>query len=98
MESKEIKILWSNRAVKSLETIYDFYFELSEQGAENIRKDILKTVSNLLYVEQYQIDEINIEYRRMVVRHYKIIYKVTEKSILILNIFDTRQDPSKSKI
>ena len=98
MEKKEIIILWSKRASKSLESIFNYYFQLSEPGAERIRKDILKTVSTLRFVEQYQIDELNPEYRRMIVRHYKVIYKVKKQSILILNIFDTRQDPSKSKL
>ncbi len=98
MENKEITILWSKRASKSLENIFNYYFNLSNQSAERIRKDILKTVSSLRFVEQYQVDEINPDYRRMVIRHYKIIYKVKKQSILILDIFDTRQDPAKSKL
>lgn len=98
MEKKEIVIQWSKRASKSLESIFNYYFQLSEQSAERIRKDILKTVSTLRFVEQYQVDELNPEYRRMIVRHYKIVYKVKKQSILILNIFDTRQDPSKGKL
>jgi plasmid stabilization system protein ParE len=98
MEKKEITILWSKRASKSLASIFNYYFSLSKQSAERIRKDILKTVSTLRFVEQYQVDELNPDYRRMIVRHYKIVYKVKKQSILILNIFDTRQDPSKRKL
>ncbi len=68
------------------------------QSAERIRTDILEKVSTLRFVNQYQIDEINPAYRRIIVRHYKVVYKVEKQTILILNIFDTRQDPSKSKI
>ena len=98
MENKKITILWSKRAGKSLENIFNYYFKLSEPSAERIRKDNLKTVATLRFVEQYQVDEINTEYRRMVIRHYKIVYKVKRNAILILNIFDTRQDPSKGKL
>jgi hypothetical protein len=56
MEKKEIIILWSKRASKSLESIFNYYLPLSEQSAERIRKDILATVSSLHFVEQYQID------------------------------------------
>lgn len=98
MDKEKITIQWSKRASKSLESIFNYYFQLSEQSAERIRKEILKTVSTLRFVEQYQVDELNTEYRRMIVRHYKIIYKVKNKRVLILNIFDTRQDPSKSKL
>ncbi len=98
MERKEITILWSLDAIDSLESIFDYYFDLSPQNAERIRKDILEKVSTLRFVKQYQIDEINPDYRRIIVRHYEVVYKVEKQSILILNIFDTRQDPEKSKI
>ena len=98
MENKEITILWSADAAQNLERIFNYYFDLSEQSAERIRKDILEKVRTLRFVKQYQIDEINPEYRRIIVRHYKVVYKVEKQTIMILNIFDTRQDPSKSKI
>jgi len=98
VETKEITILWSIAAKDSLESIYDYYFQFSERAAERIRKDILDKVYTLRFIKQYQIDEINPEYRRIIARHYKIVYKVESQTILILNIFDTRQDPAKSKI
>ncbi len=98
MESKKITILWSKRAENNLEKIFNYYFDLSEQVAERIRKDILRTVSSLHFIEQYQVDEINPDYRRMIVRHYKIIYKVKKNQLFIINIFDNRQHPKKSKI
>ena len=98
MENKEIIILWSTDAAESLERIFKYYFDLSEQSAERIRKDILEKVGTLRFVKQYQIDDINPEYRRIIVRHYKVVYKVEKQTIMVLNIFDTRQDPAKSKM
>ena len=98
MENQEIAILWSSDAAKSLESIFDYYFDLSPQSAERIRKDILQKVGTLRFVKQYQIDEINPDYRRITIRHYKVVYKVEMQKVFILNIFDTRQDPAKSKI
>jgi plasmid stabilization system protein ParE len=98
VENKEIIILWSIDAEDDLESIFDYYFKLSEQSAERIRKDILEKISTLRFVKQYQIDEVNPNYRRIIVGHYKVVYKAEKQTILILNIFDTRQDPTKSKI
>ena len=98
MENKEIKILWSEDAENSLESIFDYYFQFSEKVAERMRTNILDKISTLRFVKQYQIDEINPDYRRIIVKHYKVVYKVQKKTILILNIFDTRQDPAKSKL
>ena len=62
-----------------------------------LRKDILKARREVAFEKQYQADEIQPEYRRIIVRHYKLLYKQKEGRILILSIFDTRQDPMKQK-
>jgi len=47
----------------------------------------------LVFAKQYQQDEIEPEFRRIIVRHYKLIYTIEEDTIWILRIFDTRKDP-----
>ncbi|WP_396185481.1 type II toxin-antitoxin system RelE/ParE family toxin [Flavobacterium sp.] len=94
---KPIEILWDNQAKSDLKLIFEFIKIKSIQGAKNVVKDIIKQSKNIHYPEQYQVDEIIGEpYRRMVVRDYKIIYKIhSETEIRILQIFDTRQNPIK---
>lgn len=62
--------------------------------------DILSETKNIKFAQQYQVDEILGEpYRRIVVRNYKIIYKVhSDIEIRILQIFDTRQNPIQLKV
>lgn len=50
-------------------------------------------------MEQYQVDEfLGVPFRRIIVRHYKIIYKVQSKTeIRILKIFNTRQHHNRLK-
>lgn len=62
-------------------------------------RDIVLQSKNIHFVAQYQIDEFLGEpYRRMIVRDYKIIYKIhSDTEIRILQIFDTRQDLIKLK-
>ncbi len=71
----------------------------SLQNVINVRTDIIEASKNIIFVEQYQIDEFLGEpYRRMVVRHFKIIYKIQSKTqIRILQIFDTYQNPNRLK-
>jgi len=94
---KPINIYWDNEAKSDLKLIFKFIKIKSIQGAKNVVKDIVKQSKNIHYPEQYQVDEILGEpYRRMVVRDYKIIYKIhSETEIRILQIFDTRQNPIK---
>jgi plasmid stabilization system protein ParE len=66
---------------------------------KKIRNEILVGSRKITYTEQYQVDEIlGQPTRRMIIRHYKIIYKVhSETEIRVLNVFDTRQNRGKIK-
>ena len=83
-----------------MKLIFDFIKLKSLQGAKNVIKDIVRQSKNIHYGGQYQVDEFLGEpYRRMIVRDYKIIYKVhSENEIRILQIFNTLQNPVKLKI
>ncbi|WP_310380390.1 type II toxin-antitoxin system RelE/ParE family toxin [Flavobacterium sp.] len=95
---KPNSILWDNHAKTDLKLIFEFIKLKSIQGAKNVIKDIIVQSKNIHFVEQYQLDEFLGEpYRRMIIRDYKIIYKIHSKTeIRILQIFDSRQNPSKS--
>lgn len=94
---KPIKILWDIQAKADLKLIFEFIKLKSLQGAKNVIRDIVAQSKNIHFVEQYQVDDFLGEpYRRMIVRDYKIIYKIhSATEIRILQIFDTRQNPVK---
>jgi plasmid stabilization system protein ParE len=93
-----LKIIWTQKAKTQLRAIFDYYKERSPQGAKNIKDEILKASKELRYVEQYQQDDIEPEFRRIIVRHYKLLYSEEGEGIVfIARIFDTRQNPSKQK-
>lgn len=96
---KPIRILWDNQAKADLKLIFDFLQLKSPQGAKNVIRDIVAQSKNIYFTEQYQVDEFLGEpYRRMIVRNYKIIYKIhSETEIRILQIFDTRQNQNRLK-
>jgi len=93
----KLKVIWSNRAKAQLKSIHDYikYKKKSPQGAANVRKDILQASKNIVFEAQYQEDEIEPEYRRIVVRHYKLLYKEKDGKILILRLFDTYQSTER---
>ena len=92
-----LKTIWTNRAKGQIKQIYDYlkYEKKTPQGAENVKRDILKAGGSVQYAEQYQKDDINPNYRRIVVRHYKLIYKEKDGKIHILRVFDTLQNPNR---
>lgn len=91
------KVIWTNTAKNQLKEIYQYYKKITPKGATNVKNDILKASRELVFIKQYQQDEIEPEFRRIIVRHYKLIYTIENQTIYILRIFDTRQNPAKQK-
>jgi len=71
----KLKIVWTKQAKTALRKIYEYYKEKSLQGAYNVKSDLLQSPKTILFSKQYQIDDINPKYRRIVVRGYKVLYK-----------------------
>jgi len=95
-ESKEI--IWSFHAKEDLKTIYEYYAQFSLTIANRIVDRIYDKVSILQAPNAEQIgqfDEFNSDFRRLISGNYKIFYKVFDSEILIVRIFDSRQNPSK---
>ncbi|SKB48230.1 Plasmid stabilization system protein ParE [Salegentibacter holothuriorum] len=93
----KFNIIWSSTAKLELQKIHDYFkFEKkAPQAAKSIVRDILKATREITFPSQYQIEESNSKYRRIVIRNYKIIYQEENSNILILRIFDSRQSPEK---
>ena len=89
----EFEIIWSNQAKNSLKEIYDYYKEKSIAGAKKIKNEILASPKAIYFSKQYQLDDINPEYRRIIVRHYKLLYKENNNKIIIVDIISSRQSP-----
>ena len=51
---------------------------------------LLKAPKTIHYSGQYQVDDINPNYRRIVVRDYKVLYKEEGSVIQILDIVCTK--------
>lgn len=94
---KNLKVIWTNKAKAQLKSIYDYYKHEKQtpQGAKTVKNDILKASKGILHPEQYQQDEVQPEYRRIIVRHYKLLYKEKEGNIHILRIFNCARDPQR---
>ena len=92
-----LQVIWSQRSKAKLKAIYKFYIEekRTSHGGRTIINEILKAGNSIIFSEQYQRDEIEPEYRRIIVRHYKLLYKEINGKIVILKIFGTLQNPKR---
>ena len=92
-----IKIIWTQQAKSAVKDIYKFHKNKSLQGAKNVITDILQGPRSIRYTKQYQLDNINPNYRRIIVRDYKLLYKEKGNKVQILDVICTKESPEKLK-
>tara|TARA_B100000780_G_scaffold204128_1_gene144960 strand:+ start:397 stop:693 length:297 start_codon:yes stop_codon:yes gene_type:complete len=90
----KLSIHWSEKSTNDLRTIFDFYNSKSHAAATTIVTEIIDQVESIRFSKQFQKDELNPKYRRLIVRHFKVLYRADEANIFVIRIFDTRQNPS----
>ncbi len=99
------KVVWSEFAEKELDNIYDYHKEnASIRVAQKLVSGILSTPNQLIQNQslgqsEAMLVQLDIEYRYLVFKSYKIIYSLDNNSQLIksADVFDTRQNPKKLK-
>lgn len=93
-----MRVIWSQESKNSLASIYFYILKDSPQNAIMVVDKITELVTTLEDIRfEYAIDPIinKQKFRHISIWSYKIIYERNENSILILDIFDGRQNPNK---
>lgn len=100
VKNKKLPIRWGRLAKMNLDRIYDYIANDSVSVARKVKKELINLAHSLnvfpekFSVEEYLADEQE-NYRSVSKWSYKIIYEVTDDSIIIVDIFHTSQNPSK---
>ena len=95
------RVQFTDQALERLEEILSFLrLSMPEDAVLQVGKQLLEQAESLKQYpykgqKEEQLQSIGLGHRRLVVDHYKVIYRVTGTSIYIIDFFDTRQDPHK---
>ena len=93
------KLVWSYSAKSDLQSIYNYYAQFSIKTANKLIDRIIEDISVLEILGNEKIgqyDNFNSNFRRIISGNYKIFYKTFAEFILIVRVFDSKQDPVKS--
>lgn len=93
-----MNLVWSEEASNSLANIYFYILKDSPQNAVMVIDKIIELATSLQDERfEYAIDPIinKQKYRHISIWSYKIIYERNSEDIIILDIFDGRQNPNK---
>lgn len=92
------KVVWSEKAIKALKAHYDWIALDSKSAANRVKKEQMQAVNDLpSLAEKYQLDEFYLnnkgDVRRFFRWSYRVVYRVSDDSIEVLNIMHTSQEP-----
>lgn len=96
-----MKIIWSEFAGDMLKETYLYHKKVA--GASIAKKITFRIFSSAKQLKQHpysgqiepNLEVLNEGHRYLISGHHKVVYKKVSEGILITDIFDTRQDPSK---
>ncbi len=95
---QDFKVIWAGSAIQDLESVIDYIAEDSPANAKKVLSKIKKTVSDLYhsphrgrFVPELQNQGILL-YRELVIAPWRVMYRVSENTVLVLSVFDSRQN------
>jgi plasmid stabilization system protein ParE len=94
------RIIWTNRAVSVFQKILEYYYlrNGTKTYSSNLNKEIKDLVS-LLSKHPFLGRKTEMEHLRVLIKgDYKIFYRIEKKEIIILLIWDCRQNPGSLKL
>jgi plasmid stabilization system protein ParE len=91
-------VLWDNEAKASLKSIVAYLKQDSPVAAQKVKQALVQLAASLQQMPDRFSAEPYLEgktgnYRSVSKWHYKIIYRVMEQEVHILDIFHTRKNP-----
>ncbi|MCK9269165.1 MAG: type II toxin-antitoxin system RelE/ParE family toxin [Bacteroidales bacterium] len=100
VKKKNLPIRWDGLAKKHLDSIFEFIAKDSTTAARKVKKELIKLAHSLDdFPKKYSIEEFLTDesknYRSVSKWNYKIIYEITDDCLIIVDVFQTSQHPSK---
>jgi len=98
-----MKLVYTEQALEGLEETLKFIaINVTHEKLLVFRDRILDKADTLMkqpLIGQKEpfLEHLGLGHRRLIVGHYKIIYKIVDEYIYITDICDSRQDPDKMK-
>jgi plasmid stabilization system protein ParE len=93
-----VEIVWSQAADRDLARIYAYLEPRSLRAARGLLRRLFKAIDVLAEMPRMgALADLGMErkYRQHVVEHYKIFYYVERDRLVIVRLWDTRQDPTR---
>jgi plasmid stabilization system protein ParE len=96
--NNKLFISWSARAKLDIRLLYLHLLNSNSiETSRKIRDEIIAAPKTIIFPEQFQHDDYMTDYRRIIVRNYKILYYHKDTTIFIISVFNSHRNPSIMK-
>jgi plasmid stabilization system protein ParE len=86
------KIVWSEDAEMDLDAIYEHYLAFAPDHAKHRVLQIMIAAEELVFAEQWQVDEFDEQSRRIIVeKKFRVVYRILGNVILITRVYPTKK-------
>ena len=91
------RVQFSPKSVEDIENIVEYYLSLNQTVAEEIYNSLIYRAESLNEMAERGrivpelLDEGIRKYRELIDGRYRIIYRITDKDVLIIRVIDSRQ-------
>ena len=97
MSNAKFEVFWTANAKEDLKEIYiSLKNKISKETALRIRNELFNCADEIVFAEQFQLDEYRLDCRRIIIRNFKVLYQIQENSIFVVRVFNSFQNPMKS--
>lgn len=94
------RIIWTATAKLQLQEIFEYFNFRNKRKTYSLKLNriIQSEIKSLLLQSNIgnKTDAINV--RGLLIENYYVFYQINQKDIIILSVWDTRQNPNKLKI
>lgn len=93
------RIVWTSSSKLQLKSIFEYFNFRNKSKLYSLKLNTLIQTEIKILLQQPNIgkktDSINV--RGLLIENYSIFYEINETHIIILSVWDTRQDPKRLK-
>lgn len=89
------RLIWSIEARNSRKSIFEYWNNRNKSKIYSRKLNLLFTenLAIVLKLPEFGISTTTTDIKFIIVSHFELVYKITETEIVIIDVWDTRQNP-----
>ncbi len=94
------RLIWTVEARNSRKNIFNYWNNRNKSKTYSNKLNILfnQNLKTVILLPEFGLATKKTNVKFIIVSHFEIIYKITEIEIVVLDIWDTRQNPTEFPI